>query len=86
MLSVQQGGINQMQKKKSLSLIFQENLKRIRVERGLSCQALGKLAKVDPASISLWERGLRIPTLDMIEKLAIGLEVGVDELLKEKMI
>lgn len=75
----------QMQKKKRLSLIFQEKLNRIRAERGLSCAALGKLAEVDPASISLWERGLRIPALDSVEKLAIGLDVDVYELLKENL-
>ncbi|WP_102693996.1 helix-turn-helix domain-containing protein [Rummeliibacillus pycnus] len=71
--------------KKRLSKIFQENLYWIRKKvQAISVQKLGRLSKVDPATISLIERGLRSPSLDTVEKLAMGLSVDVGELLEEK--
>ncbi|MCM3317328.1 helix-turn-helix transcriptional regulator [Rummeliibacillus stabekisii] len=70
---------------KSLATIFKTNLYRIRKEElNISYGKLGKLSKVDPSTISLIEKGLRIPSLDTVDKLAKGLGLNVDILLKEK--
>jgi len=59
-----------------------ENMKRIRLEKGMSqsdiCQKLG----VDRSYISNVESGNKNPTLSTITKLAKALCVSVDELLK----
>ncbi|TAJ18463.1 MAG: XRE family transcriptional regulator [Dehalococcoidia bacterium] len=56
-------------------------LRTIRERRGLTQGELGQRAKMASASISHFETGQRVPSLDSLVKLADALEVSVDELL-----
>ena len=54
------------------------NVRRLRVERDVSAEVLAADAEIDRAYMSLIERGLGNPTVDMLEKLAgvLGVELG----------
>lgn len=56
--------------------VFAENLKRYRKLAGLSQEDLALNASVERAYVSLLERQLNSPTIDMVSKLskAIGVE------------
>ncbi len=60
---------------------FRLQFRAIRERRGLTQVALGQRAGMAPASISHFETGQRVPSLDSLVKLADALEVSVDELL-----
>ena len=58
------------------------NVRRLRLEKGLSQEEFGFVAGIDRTYVSGVERGLRNPTIVLAEKFAQGLGVGVDELLR----
>ncbi len=60
---------------------FAANLIRIRKEADLSQEELAIMASVHRTEISLLERGIRLPRLDTLIKVAASLEVSADELL-----
>jgi transcriptional regulator with XRE-family HTH domain len=60
---------------------FGDNLARLRREAGLSQDELSARASVHRTEISQLERGLRIPRIDTVVKLAGSLEVSCGELL-----
>ncbi len=60
---------------------FAANLVRIRKEADLSQEELAIMASLHRTEISLLERGVRLPRLDTLVKLAASLEVSADELL-----
>ena len=60
---------------------FRLQFRTIRERRGLTQVALGQRAGMAAASISHFETGQRVPSLDSLVKLADALEVSVDELL-----
>lgn len=60
---------------------FRFQFRTIRERRGLTQVALGQRAGMAPASISHFETGQRVPSLDSLVKLADALDVSVDELL-----
>jgi transcriptional regulator with XRE-family HTH domain len=60
---------------------FGDNLIRCRKFAGLSQDELGVRASVHRTEISQLERGLRIPRLDTVVKLAASLEAPVTDLL-----
>lgn len=47
-----------------------ENIKRIRLEHGLSQSELGKIAGVSDKAVSTWELGLKTPRMGSVEKMA----------------
>ena len=55
------------------------NLRRLRVRKGLSQEALAVDATVDRTYVSRLERGLENPTVAVLEKLAIALEAPIVE-------
>lgn len=57
------------------------NLRRIRVERGTSQEALAVDADVDRTYVSGIERGSFNPTVDVLDRLAIALGIDVVDLL-----
>ena len=59
------------------------NLKRFRQERGLSQEELAFEAKLHRTYISGVERGVRNPTITVLENIAIGLGVPSHRLLEE---
>jgi transcriptional regulator with XRE-family HTH domain len=64
-----------------ISQRFSENLARCRTRADLSQEELGLRASVHRTEISQLERGLRMPRLDTIIKLAGGLAISPCELL-----
>ena len=63
-------------------IAFGEHLRELRQERGLASQeAFAHHVSLDRTYISGLERGRRNPTLDIIVKLAHGLDVSPAELL-----
>lgn len=60
--------------------IFIENLKAIRIAKGLTQVGLSELADLSPSIVSDIETGRRNPTLITIEKIALALEVPVHQL------
>ncbi len=59
------------------------NLMRIRLSRGLSQEALALYAGVDRTYVSGLERGLRNPSVDILDRLAKKLSVKITELFVE---
>lgn len=57
------------------------NLRRLRVERGATQEALAIDAKVSVPYVSDIERAIRNPSLDVLERLAAALKVDIVDLL-----
>lgn len=58
-----------------------KNLADLRKRRGLSQSNLAKLSGATRASVALLESGTSNPTLDLLLKLAQGLQIPIDELI-----
>jgi transcriptional regulator with XRE-family HTH domain len=65
-----------------LQLILSENIRQLRGQRGLSQERLALEAGVDRTLVSKIERVIANPTLEVLLKLAIALQVPVARLLK----
>ena len=57
------------------------NIRRIRVDKGLSQEKLAIDSGVDRSYVSRLERGLENPTVAMLDRMAKALDVTVNELL-----
>ena len=68
----------------TLGEIIARNLRRIRLERGLSQEELADLARVNRNYIGMIERRENSPTVDVIEKIAEALGVDPVRLLQKK--
>ncbi len=53
------------------------NLRRLRVAKGLSQEALGLVAGCEPSYPGRLERGQENPTVDLLEAFASALDVGI---------
>ena len=62
---------------------FGNNLKRLRLEKGLSQEKLALNAEIDRTYIPSIEKGERNVSIVIAEKLAIALNVPITELFKE---
>ena len=60
--------------------VFSERLKSLREERGLTQTRLAELLVADPRVYNRWERGTATPQLDTVVKIALILQVSIDEL------
>lgn len=56
------------------------NLRKVRVSRGLSQEALAADASVDRAYVGRLERSLENPTIGLLERLAAALDADISEL------
>jgi transcriptional regulator with XRE-family HTH domain len=68
----------------SASKILSQNLRTFRVERGFSQEELAHLSGLDRTYLSGVERGIRNPTVAVLEKIAAGLSVHPYQLLMPK--
>ena len=59
---------------------FAENLKELRLEKGVGQVELAEKIGVSKGIISLWENGKREPTLSSLVALAKFFEVSIDSL------
>lgn len=55
------------------------NIRRIRVERGLSQEALAVDAEIDRTYVSRLERNLENPTVGVLERVANALDCQIEE-------
>ena len=62
--------------------VFARNLRKARQAKGLSQEALAHDAGIDRTYISALERGVYGATIDMVDKLAVVLNVEASELLQ----
>lgn len=62
---------------------FAWNLRRLRVEQGISQEALAVDADIDRTHVSRLERGKENPTLAVMDRLAAALKVSICDLLVE---
>ncbi len=58
-----------------------ENLKRIRKQKNLTQQQMADILFVTQQTVSNWEKGKNMPTVDMLGDIAEKLDVEIDELL-----
>lgn len=61
--------------------VFQERLLLARRRAGLSQEALASQAHLFKTDISKYERGMSMPTLPRVARLAVALKVSADYLL-----
>lgn len=62
---------------------FEERLRQLRKEKGLSQKELAEALNVANTTVSIWERGLRKPEMDTLEKVRNYFEVSLAYLLGE---
>ena len=67
-----------------LKLNFKENLKQLRIEKGLSQDELAKLLNTSLKTISHWETGYSEPSLTQLCELAKIFDISTEELLDYK--
>ena len=60
---------------------FNERLKKCRKEKGLTQTKIAEKAGMGVATIIRYEKGERVPNLDVINQIAEALELPIDELL-----
>jgi transcriptional regulator with XRE-family HTH domain len=65
-----------------VSRAFSVVLRNLRTKRGLSQEALAEKAGLHPTYISLIERGIRKPTIDAAQSLAVGLGLTLSEMVR----
>lgn len=61
--------------------MFSENLKKIRKDKGYTQEILAEKLNVVRQTVSKWEKGLSLPDVDMLSKIANVLETDVNILL-----
>jgi transcriptional regulator with XRE-family HTH domain len=71
-----------MVKRESDGIIFGRHLRELRLARGLTQQRLAAMIDSTHPFISNMERGLTLPGLAMLVRLARALECGVSELVE----
>lgn len=60
---------------------FGDNLKALRVEKNISQAELAEMVNMHSTHISRYERDLTQPTLEVIKKIAVALDVSIDVLI-----
>ena len=61
--------------------MFDETLKRIRKEKSMTQEELAIKVHVARQTVSKWEKGVSIPDVDLLQRIAEALDVEVSELL-----
>ena len=59
---------------------FGTNIKRVRTEKGISQEELGRRISVHPNQLSKYERDQAAPSIDVVQRMAEALEVSIDTL------
>ena len=60
-----------------------ENIKRIRLEHGLSQAELGKISGVSDKAVSTWELGIKVPRMGAVEKMANYFGIAKSEIVDD---
>lgn len=75
--------MNKLLQTKVFSVAFPDRLTATRKARGLTQEGLGDLASLTKLQIHRYERGASQPTLDALKRLALALNISIDELVFE---
>lgn len=59
---------------------FKDKLKHLRLEKGLSQEALAKELMTSRSTVAKWESGIRIPTSESLKLIALVFEIEVSDL------
>ena len=62
--------------------MFNKNLKNIRLQQGLSQKQVADYLMVSPQSVSKWEKGEALPSIDYLPKLAECLKCDINSFFK----
>ncbi|WP_136669213.1 helix-turn-helix domain-containing protein [Flavobacterium sp. H122] len=73
-----------MEEKKQILITFGDNVRRFRIQKGLSQEQLAHLADVHRTYIGMIERAEKNITLINIQKITNGLGVDLIDLLKDE--
>ena len=73
----------QDQNKNRLTQVVGNRIRAMRREVGVSQHELSQLAQVDITSLSRIERGITVPKLDMLARLAVALDTSLSYLVKD---
>ena len=65
----------------AMVLLFGETLRHLRTKKGLSQQQLAERLHVERASVTNWEAGRRIPSIDMLFQISEALSVDATALM-----
>ncbi len=71
-----------MQRHRSARLILAENIKKARLEKGLSQEALAEVCELHRTYIGSVERGERNISIDNIERIAKALRISMSKLVE----
>lgn len=66
--------------------MFNENLKTLRKQKGMSQEALAIELNVVRQTVSKWEKGLSVPDVEMLQKIADTLDAPISTLLGAKIV
>jgi len=61
--------------------MFGERVRKLRIEKGLSQEALADRLHVVRQTVSKWEKGFSVPDADLLQRLADTFDVPLEELL-----
>ena len=61
--------------------LFGERLKQLRTEKNIGQNRLAKDLGLSNASVSYWETGKQLPTIEAVYKIAVYFDVSADYLL-----
>jgi transcriptional regulator with XRE-family HTH domain len=59
---------------------FAENLKKCRTQKGISQDEIAKKISIHPVQFSRYERGQSAPSIEVVQKIAVALDVSIDQL------
>ena len=60
-----------------------DNIRALRLERGLSQAELGAIAGVTDKAVSSWETGVKVPRMSAIEKIADHFHISKSEIIED---
>lgn len=64
-----------------MKLLIGENIKRLRVQKGITQEQLAEAMHVSSVAVSKWERGETTPDVSVLPMLAFYFQVSIDELM-----
>ena len=64
-----------------MNIMISENLKALRKQKGKKQEDLAEFLSVSINAVSKWERGECYPDIDLLPKIALYYDIGIDDLL-----
>lgn len=64
-----------------MNILIGENIKALRLKKGVTQEQLGEAFNISAAAVSKWERGDTLPDISLLPQLAFFFHVSIDELM-----